>query len=288
MVTQAPGAEALAFVPGVSSGARPLHIARLEGGSVNDVWRVDMPAGRYVLRVDGAEWRRPGVNRVRESALHQAAADAGLAPRILAQSPALDIWVMDYIDGARWSTADFADGRRLTQLGELLARLQRLPPPGVLPGDGSLGRFNPVQVAREYARRALQFPPQRQDCVNLLQERVLQADWQLTLSSTSTAIVHGDPTAGNVLGHERLWLIDWEYAQVADPVFDVAAVLVYQPEARAHMQRLLRASGQELALRDGRLKYAAQIHDALHWLWRMARGENVPEDAGISQPEWAN
>jgi hypothetical protein len=65
-------------------------------------------------------------------------------------------------------------------------------------------------------------------------------------------------------------------------------VLVYQPEARTHMLRLLQVSGQELALRDGRLQYAARIHDALHWLWRMARGENVPPEAGNSEPEWAN
>jgi thiamine kinase-like enzyme len=151
-----------------------------------------------------------------------------------------------------------------------------------------LPRFNPVQVAREYAVRALRQLSQRASLTHLLQERVEQADWQLTLNSTATSMVHGDLTAGNLLGRESLRLIDWEYAQVADPVFDLAAVLVYQPAARTHAQRLARACGQELALRDGRLRSAVQIHDALYWLWRMARGENVPADAGISPPEWAN
>jgi thiamine kinase len=288
MATQAPSAEALALVPGVSPGANPIRIERLIGGTVNDVWRVDTPEGRFVLRVDGAAWRRPGVDRARERALHVIAADAGLAPRLLAHSPALDVWVTEFVTGNRWRAEDYGDGRNLSLLGATLARLHALPLPDAASGDYHLARFNPVAVARAYGAHALRLLPQRESCVNLLQERVLQADWQLTLNTMSTAIVHGDPTAGNLLGHRRLWLIDWEYAQIADPVFDVAAVLVYQPEARALMPRLLRACGQELALRDGRLKCAAQIHDALQWLWRMARGENVPEEAGISQPDWAN
>jgi thiamine kinase-like enzyme len=288
MATPIPSAAALAFVPGVRPDTRPARVERLPGGSVNDVWRVDSAAGRFVLRVDGAEWRRPGVNRVREHALHQVAAGAGLAPRIVAQSPALDIWVMEFVSGDRWCAADYGDIRRLRLLAESLAHLHIQPLPAAAPGNHSLERFNPVQVAHEYGARALRAQPQRQPWVSRLQQRVLLADRQLAQSSMATAIVHGDPTAGNLLGDERLWLIDWEYAQVADPVFDVAAVLVYQPEARPHLQRLLRACGQEPALRDGRLQCAVGIHDALHWLWRMARGENVPDDAGISQPYWAN
>jgi len=288
MATQAPGAAALAFVPGLPPGAAPLHLERLEGGSVNHVWRVDTAAGRFVLRVDGEAWRRPGVDRGRERMLHGTAAAAGLAPRVVAHSPALDVWVMEYLDGARWRDEDFADAERLSRLGATLAVLHRLPLPAGEVRASALPRFNPVAMARDYGQRALRLLPERRDCVELLEERVRLADWELTVHQTDLAIVHGDPAANNVLGSERLWLVDWEYAQVADPVFDAAAVLVYHPAARVHLQRWLRACGQGAALRDGRLRWAATIHDALLWLWRMARGENVPADAGISEPDWAN
>jgi thiamine kinase len=264
-----------------------LQLQALDGGSVNDVWRVVTVAGRFVLRVDGAAWRRPGVDRQRELVLHRAAADAGLAPPLIAQSAALDVWVMACVDAPRWQAADFAAGSRVGALGKVLARLHRLPVPSDAAGQ-HLARFDPVQVAEKYAAQARSLVPRPVAAVGRLLQLVQDAADQLARHATETAIVHGDLTAGNLLGHERLWLIDWEYAQVADPAFDVAAVLVYQPEARAHQRLLLEASGQQQAQRDGRLQHAARIHDALQWLWRLARGENVPADAGISSAEWAN
>jgi thiamine kinase len=288
MATQAPGAVALALVPGWQPGEQPLHLQSLEGGSVNDVWRVDTRSGRYVLRIDGAEWRRPGVDRRRELPLHRAAAAAGLAPRIVATSAALDAWVMEYIDARRWREEDFADARQLERLGETLAALHRLPLPAIGPEAAAIPGFAPVAIARAYGQLALERKPESARHVTRLEQRVRQAEQQLAARSNGLAMVHGDPAANNVLGGQRLWLVDWEYAQIADPVFDAAAVLVYHPAARAHLQRLLQACGQESALHDGRLQWAAQIHDSLGWLWRLARGENVPDDAGNWRPEWAN
>jgi len=120
--TPAPGA--LALVPGLESGAAPLRLERIHGGSVNDSWRVETSAGRFVLRLDGAEWRRPGVDRARERVLHAAAAQAGLAPRLIAHSAALGALVTLFLDGHDWSEADFAAPAQLERLGERLPVLR--------------------------------------------------------------------------------------------------------------------------------------------------------------------
>ncbi|HEY2418750.1 MAG TPA: hypothetical protein VGH84_12580, partial [Steroidobacteraceae bacterium] len=67
----APPAWALARVPGLEHGEPPLAVMRLTGGSVNQVFRIDSASGRFVLRLDGAAWRRPGVDRGREWLLHR-------------------------------------------------------------------------------------------------------------------------------------------------------------------------------------------------------------------------
>src|SRR4051812_3987116 len=140
----APDTSALAWVPGVRGGQAPIHIQRLAGGSVNDSWRVDTALGSFVLRIDGPAWRRPGVDRQRESLLHLAAASAGLAPRLLLRAEGAGVQVCEYLQGRSWSEADFIQSSQLRRLGERLAQLHALAvPEGIDP-------FDPAACAREY------------------------------------------------------------------------------------------------------------------------------------------
>src|SRR3954463_11553891 len=118
-----PTAQALAWVPGLRAGVAPLRLESLRGGSVNDTWRVDTPQGRFVLRIDGPAWRRPGVDRDREQLLHQAAAGAGLAPRLLVQAEGQGVRVCEFLEGRGWSAADYSEPRQISRLGERLAEL---------------------------------------------------------------------------------------------------------------------------------------------------------------------
>lgn len=275
-------AAALAFVPGLESGAQPLRAERLPGGSVNDVWRIDTSQGRFVLRIDGPAWRRPGVDRAQELALHTAAAAVGLAPRIVAHSRADGVMVSEFIDARCWSVTDYADATQLARLGERLAQVHRLP----VPREVTTG-FAPLALAQAYAA-AVPAAGERAGYGEKLVAMVEISSRRISALKSPLAVVHGDPTHGNVLDRGRLWLIDWEYAQLADPVFDAAAVLVYYPQARAHRAQLLAAASLSGAVRDGRLADAARIHAALGWLWQQARGELPPLEAGISALEWAN
>jgi aminoglycoside phosphotransferase (APT) family kinase protein len=92
------------------------------------------------------------------------------------------------------------------------------------------------------------------------------------------AIVHGDLTHANVLDGRQLWLLDWEYAQCADPVYDVACVLAYCPAARPLAPRLLAAAGLAGADRRGRLADAVLVYEGLTRLWHLARGTGVHAD----------
>ena len=69
-----------------------------------------------------------------------------------------------------------------------------------------------------------------------------RAGWRTGTAGLS--IVHGDLAHGNVLDGTQLWLLDWEYAQRADPLYDVACALAYYPQARPLGGRsLLAAAG---------------------------------------------
>ena len=265
-----PTATALAWVPGVCSGAAPLRIERLLGGSVNDSWRVDTALGRFVLRVDGPAWRRPGVDREREHQLHEAAAHAGLAPRLLLQADPDGVQVCEYLEGRSWGEADFTQPFQLRRLGERLAQLHALEvPPGIAP-------FDPVACAREY----LHAMSAESIASTHAEEVVMEIDAaarQVADGTTGLSIVHGDLAHTSLLDGAQLWLLDWEYAQRADPLYDVACALAYYPQAQPQGAQLLAAAGLAGAELTERLAAAIRVYDGLSGLWHRARARPRPE-----------
>ena len=259
---------ALARIPGLESGARARRIERLGGGTVNQVYRVDSAAGRFVLRLDGPAWRRPGVDRARELILHRAAATVGVAPALLAAAPEdRGLLVMEFVPGRLWDGADYTNVDALRRLGERLYVLHRLPPPAI-------EAFDPWRVAQAYVRQieaahahALERPLRRLQALSA----------ELRTGDATMTVVHGDLWQGNLLqaSNSRLWLLDWEYAQLSDPLMDVACVLAYYPAAERYRAELAAAAGIDARVLGAELSARVYIYRALSWLWHLARGEQA-------------
>lgn len=270
MATEVPTAQplstvpdwALARVPGFREG-QPARILRLGGGTVNEVCRVTTAAGDFVLRLDGAAWRRPGVDRERELLLHQIAAAGGVAPDIVAAAPqSQGLLITRYQPGRCWEAQDFADVAALRRLGERLYVLHRLPAPDIPP-------FDPVRVGRAYA----QLITRESADLAAVMRRLEVLCQSLKQTDAAPAVVHGDLWQGNVLEGEGLWLLDWEYAQLSDPLMDVACLLAYYPQADTHRADLLAAAGFAASDQARRLTERIDIYRILSWLWHLARGE---------------
>jgi len=263
-----PPPAALACVPGLESGAAPLRVERLEGGIVNDSWRVDTASGRFVLRVAGSAAQRPGVDRAREREIHEIAARAGLAPRVLLWDDVAGVQVREFIDGRAWGERDLREAAQLRRLGGRLATLHALPPPA------NLAPFDPGECANQYLRLIEAGGAPTQTAAAIAADVHGAAD-SVTARGGRHAIVHGDLGSANLLEGERLWLLDWEYAQLADPVYDAACLLAYCPAARPQAPALLEAAGLAAAAGDGTLEQAIRVYEGLTWLWHRARGTGV-------------
>jgi thiamine kinase len=257
---------ALARVPGLEAGARPRHVERLGGGTVNEVYRVDSVAGRFVLRLDGPAWRRPGVDRARELILHRAAAAVGIAPQLLAAAPeARGLLVMEFIPGRLWDGADYENVDALRLLGERLYALHQLAPPAI-------EAFDPWRVAQAYVQ---QIDPAHSGALQRPLRRLQALSAELRGGHAGMTVVHGDLWQGNVLQGSRLWLLDWEYAQLSDPLMDVACVLAYYPAAERYRVELAAAAGFDAQGHAAELSARVFIYRALSWLWHLARGEQA-------------
>ena len=263
-----PPAAALALVPGLEQGAVPQLLQRLSGGSVNHSWRVDTSAGRYTLRLESSADRSPGVDRRRELLLHAAAAEAAIAPRIVRAAPEEQVLICEFLDGRCWTMSDFQQDKSLDRLGERLAVLHALRPPAQC-----VGRFEPLALVSHYLELAAVASAAAHDADKVL-SRLRGSVTQIEAAAMRPGIVHGDLPYSNVLENSALWLLDWEYAQLADPVYDLACVVACVPLSGRRQRRLLAAAG--LGGRDAAcLAAAVYVYRALTWAWQLARGERI-------------
>ena len=82
-----------------------------------------------------------------------------------------------------------------------------------------------------------------------------------------------------MLTADRVYFIDWEYAQVGDPLLDLACLMTYYPRAVPHGELLLEASGlADVGTTPEMLGELTNVFTLLTYLWYRARriARNVP------------
>jgi aminoglycoside phosphotransferase (APT) family kinase protein len=113
-------------------------------------------------------------------------------------------------------------------------------------------------------RRAAQCAPEAQMLVH-----VVTALTPRLLEGGAPSINHGDLQMGNLLGPLPL-MIDWEYAQVTDPTYDLACLLSYYPALVPFRQTLLSAAELSGPAHLERLNLNLTLFDSLNRLWTLA------------------
>ncbi|MGI9342859.1 MAG: phosphotransferase [Gammaproteobacteria bacterium] len=199
-------AAALASIGSLVAGARVVEA--LPGGPASDSYLVGRGAERWVLRIDNPVAQQLGLDRAAESVALGYADERGVGPRLAYIDVERGVQLTGYVDGRCWTPADLADRQQLTRLAELLRRVH---------GIGRQGR--PLALRErvfEYAA-GIATPAARRtaaDVAALLDE----------LGIPQQCLCHNDLVTANIIDGDELRLIDWEYAAVGDPFFDLAIV----------------------------------------------------------------
>jgi aminoglycoside phosphotransferase (APT) family kinase protein len=253
-------------IPGCAGGEAPLRVQILHGGrNVNRNLRIDTRAGRFVLRRRICEGPRPGADSLREMACHRAAAAVGVAPAVLDVAPDGRWILMDYIDGGTWTPMQLQTVEGLRTLGARLQRLHAITPPT------GLAEFDPVSISTEQAQAILERDPAAAAHVDTLVARTQQLALDCAAFAARPVTTHGDLNVGNLVGSVPM-LVDWEYAQLADPVWDLACLSIYYPGLRLRGEELLGAAGSTDANGAVRLRLHTDLFDTLNRLWEKPQG----------------
>ena len=203
--------EALMRVPGLH--ARSV-ISQLADGPTNTSYLVRWEGENCVLRIDKPEVVQFGLSRESEAAIMEVVSQAGIGPQPLFIDLEIGVSLRAYIAGEDWSLPDMIDADRLARVAARLRDVHALAPIG--------DEFSPGLAARRYARQVGSIEAQKMaDEANVRLAELRQMP-------SRECLCHNDPVAQNWIDtKDRLWLIDWEYAGIGDPWFDLAVIVTH-------------------------------------------------------------
>ncbi len=254
---------ALASIAGLDASGEAMRL----GGLTNRVYRI----GGLCLRLPGAGTEEY-INRSNEAAAAREAARAGVSPAVLHADPKTGVMVSRYIDGAVTMSPEAFRVRpgAPERAGRVLAQLHRSG--AVFPF-----RFELFAMIDEYLRvlstKDVALPAGYHDVVAGAQVLRLA----LAAHPVPLAPCHCDPLCENFLDTgERMWIVDWEYSGMNDPMWDLGDLSVEGGFTDSQDEAMLAAyfGGEPRAFDRGRMVIYKAMCDLLWTLWGLIQLAN--------------
>jgi thiamine kinase len=249
---------ALRYVPGPGTAA----IQAMDAGLVNTSYRVDRGERSYSLRVPAAHAAELGLDREWECRVLESAAAAGLAPLIERCAPREGVLVARWVHGRSWTPEDVRRAENIDRIAMLVRRIHALAVPH------GPRRMSPATWITHYCaaleRRGGAEPLELQP----LARRHLAALGGLT--PHGAVLCHSDLHRQNLIEAERgLILLDWEYAHVSEPWWDLAGWICNNDLGPECGQWLFAhyLDRQATASETARLRLLVWLYDYVCLLW---------------------
>lgn len=240
-------------------------IEPIKHGLTNRSWLVRTEADRFVVRIsDVGAAEELQIDRSSEAVVLQHVVRAGIGPQILRCDPARGVLVTRYL-GATWTEQDTQSDANIGRLAGVLRSLHSLDVPA---------RVRTVDLAATvdgYIRTLLERGTHSRLALPALRDCADETASQLRQDSTPR-LCHNDVHHLNIVGSDPVRLLDWEYAGVGEPLFDLASVCVYHRYRKPQRERLLTAYGEpSSAINWQRLELACWLFDYIRDLWMAVR-----------------
>jgi thiamine kinase-like enzyme len=246
-------------VPGWEAG--DLDVEPLEGGITNRNYVVTRAGERFVLRVPGRDTGLLGIDRANEYRAASLAAEAGVGPPVIAFVPESGCFVARFVEGTAIPEQELATPAVLASVVRSVRALHACPP---IPS--SFNAFRVVESYRDVAStRGVAIPPAYNEA-SALAARVEQA---FEREPSPLTFCHDDLLNANFLrSGDHVWIVDYEYAGMGDPFFDLGNLAVNNGLDEAAQEAMLGfAFGQVRDRHRARLALMRLMSDFREAMW---------------------
>jgi thiamine kinase-like enzyme len=215
-------------------GPREGGVRPLDGGITNRNYRVNFGGEEYVVRLPGKDTNLLGIDREAERLATKQASELGIGPKVAAMFEDPPCLVTCFVEGRELTSEELRGGE---VLAEVAGGLRAFHDSGLeLPTDFHV--YELVQAYAEVARsRGGELPAEFDEALKRA-GAIVKAVGDHPEHGASPN--HNDLLAANFLGSpDGVVIVDWEYAGMGDPFFDLGNFAVNNELDDADADRLL-------------------------------------------------
>ena len=266
--------EAIAAYRSLSGATGKADAFRL-GGLTNRVYRIDADAERFVLRLPG-EGTETYIDRKVEAQNANAAARAGVSPDVVNLDVSRGLMLTRFVEG-RTMTPDL-----FRSVEGAPARAARAFKTLHESGEVFAFRFELFAMIDNYLALLSELGTDLPDGYHDVLEKAESVRSALAANPAPLAPCHCDPLCENFIDTgERMWLVDWEYSGMNDPLWDLGDLSVEAAFGAEQEEEMLAAyfGRQPTAAERGRVVIYKAMCDLLWTLWGLIQhANNNPAD----------
>jgi thiamine kinase-like enzyme len=194
--------------------SHPLGVTKISGGMTNENFWVQVADEGFFVRLGGEGAEQLGIDRDVEYLATVTAGDLGVAPLVRHYLREQRILITNYVLGRTLSSDELSQPWCMEQVVELLQKIHHTAP--------AVTSFSVFHVIRQYwdlVRTAPLIDRQAIEAALTIAERI-----EACLPFQPAGLCHNDLLAANFVldpKSARIWLVDWEYAGLGTPYFDL-------------------------------------------------------------------
>lgn len=237
---------------------RPLEVEPLGGGITNENFKVTLDGEAFVLRIGGKDTELLGIDRSVEHGASRVAAELGVGPEVVSFLEPEGYLVTRFVAGRPVPPEEMRRPETIAHAAGALRLVHEGPP---IPG-----RFDSFRVVEDYRQTALAHGVSVPEAYERASETA--AAIERARGAPEPRPCHNDLLNANFIHDgERLRIVDWEYAGMGDPFFDLANFSINHELGEAENRLLLEAYFGTLREADARalrlMRFMSDFREAM-------------------------
>jgi thiamine kinase-like enzyme len=193
---------------------KSVSIHPLSGGLTNTNFKVEVDGVSHFVRVPGESTELLAIDRNNEYHNTKAAAEAGVAPKVMYHLPEYNVMVIEFLNGRTMSKDSLNEKGMPTRMAQAIKKLNQ--------GPRFLTDFNMFRLTEYYLglckERDIRIPDGYLERMPI----VAQIEKAMNVKPLATVPCNNDLLAENYIDDgKQLWLIDYEYSGNNDPTFEL-------------------------------------------------------------------
>lgn len=241
------------------------------GGLTNHTYAVELKGSNYLFRLPG-EGTEQLINRKDEKVSSELASSIGVDTELIYFNGETGVKISSYVDGAvTMSPQSMCKTKNLQEAARIFRTLHTC-------GQETGVPFEVFEMAENYEKIITEHNVELFPDYKNVRKAVMSVKRETEQYPCRKVPCHNDPLCENwVRGVERMYLVDWEYAGMNDPMWDLADLSIEAEYGVREDELLLETYLEDKVGREEKLRfYTNKIY--LDFLWSLWGKTRVPYD----------